>query len=80
MPFHIRDPETDTLVRRLAGRRGCGLTDAVKQAVGNELRREEDKIPFRDRIRALQDEVLSRPATGLDADKAFYDWLSDEED
>jgi antitoxin VapB len=80
MPFHVRDPETDSLVRELARVRGCGLTEAVRQAVGAELQREEQKTPLRERIRALQDEVLSRPATGLKADKAFYDWLSGEED
>ncbi|HEY5106373.1 MAG TPA: type II toxin-antitoxin system VapB family antitoxin [Caulobacteraceae bacterium] len=79
MPFHVRDPETTTLVRELARRRGCGLTEAVKQAVGNELRREEEKVPLRDRIKALQDEFRAYPATGLKADKAFYDWLNDEE-
>ena len=79
MAFHIRDAETDTLVRRLARKRGCGLTEAVKQAVDAELRREEETIPLRDRIRALQDEVLSHPSTGLKADKEFYDWLSGDD-
>ncbi len=80
MPFHVRDPETDTLVRELARKRGVGLTEAVKQAVGAELRREADATPLRERIRKLQEKVLSRPPTGLQADKAFYDWLSGEED
>lgn len=80
MPFHIRDPETDGLVRELARKKGCGLTDAVKLAVGNELRREADKIPLADRIKDLQAEVARWPDTGLKADKAFYDWLSGEED
>lgn len=33
MAFHIRDEETDTLVRELARRKGVGLTEAVKLAV-----------------------------------------------
>lgn len=80
MPFHIRDPETDILVRELARVRGCGLTEAVRQAVGAELRREEEKIPLHERIRALQDEFLAHRATGKTADKVFYDWLSGDED
>jgi len=80
MPFHVRDPETDTLVRELARRRGVGLTEAVKLAVGAELQREMQKTPLRERIGAFRREVLSRPATGLDADKAFYDELSGEDD
>lgn len=79
MPFHIRDPETDSLVRELARVRGCGLTDAVRQAVGAELEREQDKIPLRDRIRALQDDFHAHPPTGRAADKRFYDWLSGDD-
>ena len=78
MPFHVRDPETDTLVRELARRRGVGLTEAVKLAVGAELRRETEATPLRDRIAALRRKVLSRPATGLEADRAFFDELSGE--
>jgi len=80
MPFHVRDERTTRLVRELASKRGCGLTEAVNLAVTNELRRADEQIPLRDKIAALRAEVLSRPATGLEADKAFYDWLSDEED
>ena len=51
-------------------------TDAVRIALENELRRLDDAVPLRDRVRPLQERVLSRPATGLDADKTFYDELS----
>lgn len=78
MPFHIRDPETDALVRRLARKRGCGLTEAVKRAVDAELRREET-APLAERLKALQDKALSRPATGQEADKPFFDWLSGQD-
>lgn len=47
-------------------------TDAVRIALENELRRLDEAIPLRSRLRPLQERVLSRPATGLDADKAFY--------
>ncbi|HEY3799264.1 MAG TPA: type II toxin-antitoxin system VapB family antitoxin [Caulobacteraceae bacterium] len=76
MPFHIRDPETDALVRELARKRGCGLTEAVKHAVDAELKRDGS---LAERLTALQDEVLSRPRTGLQADKAFFDWLSGDD-
>jgi antitoxin VapB len=51
-------------------------TDAVRIALENELCRLDEAVPLRDCLRPLQDRVLSRPATGLDADKAFYDELS----
>lgn len=76
MPFHIRDAEADELVRELARRRRIGLTEAVKLAVRNELRREDEAVPLQERIAKLRAEVLSRPATGLEADKAFFDDLS----
>jgi antitoxin VapB len=76
MPFHIRDVEADELVRELARRRQIGLTEAVKLAVRNELRREDEAVPLQERIAKLRDEVLSRPATGLVADKSFFDELS----
>lgn len=76
MPFHIRDPETDHLVRALARRSKLGLTEAVKLAVRNELRRRDEAVPLRQRIAVLRAEVLARPATGLAADKAFFDALS----
>jgi antitoxin VapB len=80
MAFHVRDPETDALVRRLARQKGVGITEAVKLAVGAELRREAaPKPPLRERIRAIQDEVQSWPYTGLKADKTFFDELSGDD-
>ena len=79
MAFHVRDALTDSMVRELARKRGVEITDAIKLVVGAELKRDEDAVPFRERIRRIQEEVLSRPATGLEADKAFYDSLNDEE-
>jgi antitoxin VapB len=76
MAFHIRDPEADRAVRELAARKGVSLTDAVKQAVQNELLQMNQNVPFLERIRDLQQRVAAYPKTGLKADKAFYDELS----
>ena len=78
MAFHVRDRETDALVRELARKHSVGLTEAVKMAVQSQLQREQESIPLRARISALRREVLKRPATGLEADKAFFDDLSGE--
>lgn len=75
-----RDSETDSLVRELARQRGIGLTDAVKLAVGAELSRVEKSLSLAERIKPIQDAIASRGSTGLVADKAFFDWLSGEED
>lgn len=76
MALHIRDPETDRLVRMLAERKGLALTDAIKLAVGNELRRDAETPSLRERIRPIQERIASYPPTGLEADKAFYDEIS----
>ncbi|MDE2005332.1 MAG: type II toxin-antitoxin system VapB family antitoxin [Rhodospirillales bacterium] len=78
MPLNIRSDEVNRLAERLAARLHRSKTDAVQRALENELRRVERTLPLRERLRALQDRVLSHPATGLDADKDFYDQLSGE--
>jgi antitoxin VapB len=80
MAFHVRDPETDEMVRRLASEKGVGLTEAVKLAVRHELERNTAKKPMLERIRKIQAEVARWPDTGLKADKAFFDELSGDED
>ncbi|NNM70923.1 type II toxin-antitoxin system VapB family antitoxin [Enterovirga aerilata] len=74
MALHIRDAETDQLVRRLAEIKKLGLTEAVKLAVENELKR----VPLSERIRPIQDRIAAMRDTGLKADKAFFDELSGE--
>ena len=76
MPFHVRDEETDALVRELAHRRGVGLTEAIRIAVNAELKRAGDERPLRERLRGVADEIAAYPDTGAKADKAFFDELS----
>jgi antitoxin VapB len=71
MALHIRDEETDRLVRRLAAHKGLGLTEAIRIAVQNELGR----IPLSERLKPLQERIVRSPETGLAADKAFFDGL-----
>jgi antitoxin VapB len=78
MPFHVRDKETDALVRELAKRRRIGLTEAVKLAVGNELKREAAQEPLWERLKKIADSVAQYEDTGTKADKAFFDRLSGE--
>lgn len=79
MPLNIRSEEVNRLAEKLAAAKGTNKTLAVKLALENELRRVGETVPLRERLRPLQDRILSRPATGLDADKAFYDSLGGEE-
>jgi antitoxin VapB len=78
MPFHIRDEATDKVVRELAAQTGLSLTDAVRLAAENELRRlRQAKQPLVERVRAIQSRALAFRPTGLRADKTFFDDLSD---
>jgi antitoxin VapB len=76
MPLNIRSEEVNRLAGQLADRTRTNKTEAVKRALENELRRLDALLPLAERLRLLQDRVLARPATGVDADKNFYDDLS----
>jgi antitoxin VapB len=76
MPLNIRNEVVNQLAERLAARTQMNKTEAVRIALENELRRLDEAVPLRDRLQPLQQRVLSRPPTGLEADKAFYDELS----
>jgi hypothetical protein len=67
MPASIRSEPVNQPADRLA------TTKTAAQALGDKLQRPESATPLRDRLRALQNRVLSCPATGLEADKPFYD-------
>jgi antitoxin VapB len=76
MSLDIHDPETERLVQTLAARRGLSSEEAIKLAVGNELRREAQAPSLWERIRPIREGIASSPSTGLAADKAFYDQIS----
>ena len=81
--LQIRNRRVVELAAKLAVARHSTKTVAVLQALENELARiEREKAAaepvktLAERIKPIQDRVMSRPATGLKADKAFYDDLS----
>jgi antitoxin VapB len=76
MPLNIRNDEVNRLAETLAERVHVTKTEAVRLALENELRRLDEALPLRVRLRPLQRRVLSRPPTGNEADKAFFDELS----
>jgi antitoxin VapB len=82
MAIHIRDPKTDEIVRKLAKRKGVGLTEAIREAAEHELEREEQKLSLWERTADLRAEVASWPKTGLKADKAYFDemWGQGDDD
>jgi antitoxin VapB len=73
MPLYIKDDYTAHLVDQLAKLRGLSKQDAVKMAVQAELDRAANLIPLRDRFAAVRAKHPLPPATGEQADKAFFD-------
>ena len=82
MTIYIKDPATDKAVRELARLRGVSLTEAIREAVERAIGEERalQDEDFLKKIHELQDMIASYPPSGNKADKAFYDWLSGEED
>ncbi len=77
MPLNIRSEEVNQLAGALADRLKISKTEAVRRALEAALRRTDRNAPLIERIRPLQEQILSYPRTGKEADKAFFDELSD---
>jgi antitoxin VapB len=76
MPLNIRDESVNQLADKLATKLRINKTEAVRHALNETLNQIERAKPLRERLAPLQERVLSRPATGLQADKAFFDALN----
>ena len=81
MAFSVKDDATDEVVRKLAKLKGKSITETIREAAENELKRTRKKIPLAERLEANAKAYAAKhPLTGLKADKAFFDWLAGEED
>ena len=78
MALYIKDPEVDALAADLAAAKNLNKTEAVRQALKNELERERDKPSLVDLAVRFSRELRARgrPKRGRKADKAFFDKLS----
>jgi antitoxin VapB len=79
VPLNIRNETVNRLARKLATRKRVSKTEAVRLALENELRRSEGEDSLRARVRLLQERILARPPTELEADKKFYDELEGDD-
>lgn len=81
MGLSLKDPETESRVRRLAEIRGVGITAAIRMAVDNELARDDadQKAEFERKlseIRIIQEKCAGLPILMTDAE--VDDWMYDE--
>jgi antitoxin VapB len=75
MPYLIKNPEVETLLKRLADARKVTKVEALKGALRSELDREAARPSLVDRIAKKRRALLARtdPASGQPADKAWVD-------
>ncbi len=81
--LYIKDPETAAAVARVAKRLGTSKTQVVRDAirrVEDDLDKASPRRDLREWMREYRAKHPLPPPTGHKADKAFYDWLSGEED
>lgn len=81
MAFHIKNPDTDALARRVAAIKKVGLTEAVHEALRRELEREETKPSELDRWVKFAREFRAsgNPERALPVDKAYIDSLYEDD-
>jgi antitoxin VapB len=81
--LYIKDAETAALVARVAERSGMTKTALIRELVSAreaEMERDEKPVSSWELLQKFwRDHPLGEP-TGLEADKAFYDSLNDEDD
>ena len=80
--LYIKDAETAAMVTRVAKRAGMTKTALVRELVAAreaELERDAQPLSMRERLEKFWREHPLGEPTGLEADKAFYDSLWDDE-
>lgn len=77
MAFHIKNPKTDALARKVAALKKIGLTEAVHMALAHGLEREQGKPSLVDLgVQFCRDlRAKGNPHKGRAADRAFRDSL-----
>jgi antitoxin VapB len=81
MALYIKDREVDALAGELATAKKLNKTEAVREALKNELERHRGKPSVADLAVRFSRELRSRgkPKRGRKADKRFFDELSGNE-
>jgi len=85
MVIHVKDAETDRLVRELARSRGVGITEAIREAVAEAIETDRNAVkarssrPLVERLKPLFERLDRLPRPPESDDKAFFDDLWGEE-
>ena len=73
MALNIRDIRAEQLAKELASHRHITMTQAVIEALSNELERERQKVPLAQRIEALRQSHFNGVMRGKDMTKDEID-------
>jgi antitoxin VapB len=73
MALNIRNPRAKNLAKELAASRHITMTQAVIEALSNELERERQKVPLAERIEALRQTHFNGVMQGRDMTKEEID-------
>lgn len=85
MALHVKDVETDVLVRQLAESRGIGLTEAIKEAVREALEADDARAAryklddLEERLKPVFSRLDKLPRPKEPIGKAFFDGLWGEQ-
>ncbi|MGE3245946.1 MAG: type II toxin-antitoxin system VapB family antitoxin [Beijerinckiaceae bacterium] len=80
MGLSIKNADVEKLARELARRRDMGVTEVIHAALTEMAERDRARLPLAERLKPLQERIAGAGATGLKADKAFYNALSGEDE
>jgi len=80
MILHVRDADADSKARELARLRGISITDAIREALDEALEARKGRTSLWNSTADLRARFMQFEPTGLQADKAFYDSLSEQDD
>ena len=75
MPLYVKDPQVDALADELMALRGSTKTEAVRQALRNEIARAKGEGDLVERTLAFTRRLRAQSGSGPAADKAFIDSL-----
>jgi antitoxin VapB len=80
MVIHVKDEETDWLVREFARRRGIGITAAIKVAVEEATNLEKRGVEaLTVKIEPIIEQIRARKTSGFNEDKVFMDEMWGED-
>lgn len=75
MPLYVKDPQVDALAVELTALKGSTKTEAVREALRNEIARTKAEPDLVEQTRAYTRRLRARVGLGKPADKTFIDSL-----